>query len=266
MTDLIVGAAANYQWETATDCTYQFVVSLRRSGYTGRVVFIVSAPLHPDTLKKYKEYGVELKMIQPMDQYDFPHVFRFRAIPEVIASIPDLRYVMALDVKDILFQSNPVTWLEKNLQTNVLGFHYDELHDDMKYAREFFPHVFGAEAYEEVQWRNVCGAGIICGRPQYISALSQAISDLSEQRREHYIENSYVAPDQQAYNLLLSREPWLSMVETLPFTDNEFVTLGAGDFDFKTGLMHASSGVPHALYHHTGNPHLEVILREKYKG
>lgn len=266
MTDLIVGAAANYQWETSTDCTYQFVVSMRRSGYQGRCVFIVSAPIDRETKRKYDEYGVELRQIVPKDEYDFPHVFRYRAIPDVIDSIPDLRYVLALDVKDIIFQSDPTKWLEKNLGNDkIVGFNYDEDHKDSKYARELFTHVFGPEEYKFVADRQVCGVGIVCGLPNEMSYLAHRISNLSEQRLVRYIENSYVVPDQQAYNYLLARKPWSEWVRTRPFSNNEFVSLGDGNFDYQTGVLSTTDGAPYVLYHHSGSPDREAVLREVYK-
>ena len=268
MTDLIVGAAANYRWETSTDCTYPFVVSMRRSGYKGRCVFIVSAPISPETKKKYDEYGIELWNITPKDQYDYPHVFRFRAIPEIIRSIPDLRYVLALDVKDIVFQSDPTKWLEENLgEHKIVGFSYEILHKDSAHARNLFIHIFGPEVYESVANRNVYGVGIVCGLPKEISELSQAISDLCDRRLDPYIENSYCVPDQQAYNLLLSREPWLSSIKTLGL-HNGFISLGEGTFNSANGTLYplASPSTPCVMYHHNGYPEREVIIREKYKG
>jgi hypothetical protein len=263
VTDLVIGGAANYQWETGTDCTYQFVVSLRQSGYKGRCVFIVSAPLTEKTVRKYEEYEVELVMVTPKDSQDYPHVFRFRAIPQVIKSIPDLRYVMALDTKDIVFQSDPTKWLEQNLdEKKVVGFKYPERHKDSEYARNLFTHFYGSEMYKAVENRQVSGVGIICGLAKEVGELSQAISDLCDKRLVHNIENSYMVPEQQAFNWLLSQEPWLSSFEALPVDYNGLISLGTGDF--KDGVLYSPFGAPYVLYHHTGSPDREVILRDKY--
>jgi hypothetical protein len=269
VTDLIVGAAANYRWETSTDCTFPFVVSMRRSGYKGRCVFVVSSIIHPETVAKYEEYGVELYYVKPKDEHDYPHVFRFRAIPEIIKASKDLRYVLALDVKDIIFQSDPTVWLEKNLAPHKLvGFSYGIKHADSPHARKLFTQVFGSRLfYQTVAEKEVHGVGMVCGLAREISELSQDISDFSDSRLRHEVENSYMVADQQAYNLLLTRDHYKNMFKAVS-SENEFFSLGEGEFDMFTGVLFPSlsSTEPSAIYHHNGYPNREIRLREKYKG
>jgi hypothetical protein len=268
VTDLIVGAAANYRWETSTDCTFPFVVSMRRSGYKGRCVFIVSSIIQPETVAKYDEYGVELYYVKPKDEHDYPHVFRFRAIPEIIKASKDLRYVLALDVKDIIFQSDPTVWLEKNLAPHKLvGFSYGIKHAGSPHARKLFTHVYGLDIYKNIAEKEVHGVGMVCGLAREIAELSQDISDFSDLRLRREVENSYMVADQQAYNLLLTRDHYKKNFKAVS-PHNEFFSLGEGDFDPATGLLYTytNSNVAPAIYHHNGYPEREIRLREKYKG
>jgi hypothetical protein len=268
MTDLIVGAAANYRWETSTDCTFPFVVSMRRSGYKGRCVFIVSSIIQPETVAKYEEYGVELYYVKPKDEHDYPHVFRFRAIPEIIKASEDLRFVLALDVKDIIFQSDPTVWLEKNLAPHKLvGFSYGIKHADSPHARALFTHVYGLDVYKHIAEKEVHGVGMVCGLAREMAELAYDISNFSDFRLRHEVENSYMVADQQAYNLLLTRDYYKNMFKAVN-SENEFFSLGEGDFDNIEGKLYpyAALNVLSAIYHHNGYPEREVILREKYKG
>jgi hypothetical protein len=268
MTDLIVGAAANYRWETSTDCTFPFVVSMRRSGYKGRCVFVVSSIIHPETVAKYEEYGVELYYVKPKDEHDYPHVFRFRAIPEIIKASKDLRYVLALDVKDIIFQSDPTVWLEKNLAPHKLvGFSYGIKHADSPHARALFTHVYGLDVYKHIAEKEVHGVGMVCGLAREMAELAYDISNFSDLRLRHEVENSYMVADQQAYNLLLTRDYYKNMFKAVN-SENEFFSLGEGDFDMDNGVLYPYAGlnVPSAIYHHNGYPEREIRLREKYKG
>jgi hypothetical protein len=268
MTDLIVGAAANYRWETSTDCTFPFVVSMRRSGYKGRCVFIVSSIIQPETVAKYEEYGVELYYIKPKDEHDYPHVFRFRAIPEIIKASKDLRYVLALDVKDIIFQYDPTLWLENNLAPKKLvGFSYGIKHADSPHARKLFTHVYGPDIYKHVAEKEVHGVGMVCGLAREMAELAQDISDFSDSRLQHEVENSYMVADQQAYNLLLTRDHYKNNLMSIS-SENEFFSLGEGYFDNATGVLykHPYSNAQPAIYHHSGYPEREIRLREKYKG
>src|SRR6516225_5236962 len=56
MTNLILGQAYNYNFEQLAP----FVLSLRRTGYTGEVVLFVNK-VDDDTQKRLREHGVEVR-------------------------------------------------------------------------------------------------------------------------------------------------------------------------------------------------------------
>lgn len=191
MSDLVIGMAANYEW---TDL-YPFVVSLRRSGYTGKCILLTNAAI-PD---KYKVQTIPLKSVGATCIVD-----RFRLIPIYITGV--YRYVIACDTSDIVFQSNPVKWLEAHLGKNDLcavseGVTFADSPGNKKNMIE----AFGEETYEWMKDREVLNAGFIAGRPAAVSGLLGAIYDLCQIDKRKNVSGvkwDDMFPDQSALNIL----------------------------------------------------------------
>jgi hypothetical protein len=231
-TDLITGMASGYTWQTLQP----FVLSLRRSGYTGRCVLIFGegrkeevghAPgyepgayaakgyVHPvdaagdkeALYSKLLEYGVEAHDIGTFDEH--PIMARFPVIADLIDSIGP-RYVLSVDTKDIVFQYDPTFWLEQYLGNKEVcvvseGSTYQQSLGNAKNIRV----AFGEDMYESMKDEMVLNAGVIAGLPETVSKLHRDVHELAlTDLRLKEVQPGYkeMVADQTAMNILLRRD------------------------------------------------------------
>lgn len=108
MRDLIIGGCTNYDYEKVR-C---WINSVNRSGFDGDKVLIVFDGTN-EFLKEVYDNGFEVYNAS-LNKNMAIHVQRFLAISDYIRNNP-ARYVITTDVRDVVFQYNPVEWLEKIL-------------------------------------------------------------------------------------------------------------------------------------------------------
>src|SRR5271169_1035828 len=123
--DLIIGMATGYNW----DHLEAFVVSLRQSGYQGRCILIDGEGPHIPptpwridpriTREALNRYNIEVLNFGRFEEH--PMILRFKIVSDYLYGNPDFRYVMMVDTRDIIFQSDPIIWLEKNLGNRQLA-------------------------------------------------------------------------------------------------------------------------------------------------
>ena len=123
MKDLIIGASTNYDW----DKLKYWINSINKSGFEGDKVLILMN-CDAATVKKVNEAGFKVigfnQDQQGNLQYESQmpiHVERFGHIYEYLRK-NEYRYVITTDVKDVIFQQNPIDWLEANLTSENLVF------------------------------------------------------------------------------------------------------------------------------------------------
>jgi hypothetical protein len=193
--DLIVGAAIGYTDEE----TEPWRESLKRTGY----------PLEQSLL-----------LMNAGELKQHPIVARFHLISLFASSqrisngvpLPMPRYVIATDVKDLVFQSDPIAWLEKHLDGYKImvqseGQFYRDCFGNKKNILE----AFGEEAYEKVKDEHVINAGVIAGRAEAVSELCREIYELCLTDQRKNVQGKTwddMLPDQSALNLLLRSPEW----------------------------------------------------------
>lgn len=230
-TDLIVGMAAGYTWQELQP----FVLSLKQSGYEGRCVLIFGegrketvgdAPgyepgayaakgyVHPvdaagnkDALyAKLAEYNVEAHDIGAFSEH--PIVARFPVIADIIEQASEVRFVLSVDTKDVVFQYDPTKWLEQHLGDKQIcavseGSTYQQSIGNAVNCRA----AFGDDVYESMKEHMVVNAGVIAGRPAILSALHRDVYKLSmtDMRLATSTSLGYkeMLADQTAVNILL---------------------------------------------------------------
>lgn len=95
-----------------------YLVSIQRSGFTGRKVMLVWS-IRPDTRQKLIEYGFELVDL-PNPQDPFFHA-RMRVCWQYLKEHhQEFRYVYWLDIKDLVLQNNPSVWMEEKLADHAI--------------------------------------------------------------------------------------------------------------------------------------------------
>jgi hypothetical protein len=116
MKDLIVGCATNYDWSKLKF----WVNSINASGFEGDKVLILMN-CDKDTVQKVTDAGFSIIAFnQDADgnliyqSQLMVHVERFVHIYKLLKD-NQYRFVITTDVKDVIFQKNPIEWIEKNL-------------------------------------------------------------------------------------------------------------------------------------------------------
>jgi len=121
--DLIIGCSTNYDWSKLK----YWINSINKSGFQGDKVMILMN-CDKDTVNKVVESGfsvigfnkdVEGNLIyssnMPVHTERFLHIYNY-------LKNKDYRYVITTDVKDVIFQKNPIEFLEKECVNKNLIF------------------------------------------------------------------------------------------------------------------------------------------------
>jgi hypothetical protein len=219
MTDLIIGGSTGYNW----DQLKYWVNSIQNSGYTGDIV-LVSGQMDGETRNILKKKGVEVVRYDAAiddgsggfkSKYTTiplapnhtmrsvaPHVERFFYIWKYLNEKSKHRYVISTDTRDVVFQSNPVEWLEKNLGMRDFvapseGIQYMNEPWNSQNMFEAFGSYY-QNLYKECLIYNV---GVLAGHREYMTALTSMIYHMSLYRPTQVV-------DQAVFNLLLNQAPW----------------------------------------------------------
>jgi hypothetical protein len=110
---------------------------------------------------------------------------------------PEARYLITVDVKDVVFQRNPSQWLEQNLGEKRLVVGCESLrYEDEPWGAETMPKCYGPHVWKAYQRNLIYNAGTIAGEFRIMLDLCLQVYFLSPGDRVLY-------SDQQALNLLL---------------------------------------------------------------
>lgn len=170
MKDCIIGGCYGYEY----DQIKFWINSINRSGFTGDKVLIIfnsTAELN----KKVEEQGF---IVVPANQEPniAPHVLRFFAIYDYLSK-HDYRYVVTTDVRDVVFQLNPIEWLENLFLDNIRrdyklvcaseGLYYK----DEPWGNQNLHETFGPYIYEHYKDNIIYNVGVLAGDSEYLRDL-----------------------------------------------------------------------------------------------
>lgn len=117
-----------------------------------------------------------------------------------VAVAPYPRYLMAIDVGDVVFQRNPSLWLEQNLGEKRFVVGCESLRfEDEPWNAQTMQECYGPHVWEVYRHKLIYNAGTIAGEFQTMMDLCLQVYLLSPGDRVLY-------SDQQALNLLLGSE------------------------------------------------------------
>jgi hypothetical protein len=219
MKDLIIGAITNY----SIDQIRPWVESLKACGFRGDR-YLVCYNVDYSTVDYLKKNGFILKLFHNVsDQKKYTYispsnfhicVHRFFDMWDLLTNLPqetknEYRFIISTDVGDVIFQSNPSIWLENNLKGcyKINAATESVLYkDEIFWGAENMKQSFGIEVYESVRKNLIYNAGTISGRFQTIVDLFLVIYNMCQGFKTRN-------PDQAAYNLLLSLEPYKSVTK-----------------------------------------------------
>lgn len=280
--DLIIGCFTNYNWEKIQ----YWVNSIDRSGFSGQKAMIVYNS-EASTVSKLVERNYNIYAFQhdPKEQlFFYPQSFsivvqRFYNLWHYLNRLPDIneyRYIITTDVKDVIFQGNPSTWLENNLgdkkicvSSESLIYKHEPWGDDN--MRRSFP-----GQYDFMSTKNIWNCGVLSGTAAYMKDLFLNIFMCCQGNATHN-------PDQSALNILLNLEPYKSITKFVNSEQGWAAQLGTTAdpsqiHRFKpyllepepkilsNGMVTTNSGIPYTVVHQYDRvPGWKEIIEDKFK-
>jgi len=205
MKDCIVGCSTNYDWSKLK----YWINSINASGFEGDKVLILMN-CDKETTQKVTDAGFSIIAFNQDAEGNLSyesnvvvHVERFIHINRLLAQ-NNYRYVITTDVRDVIFQKNPITWIEENLHENEdLIFSSESIkYKDEPWGRDNISQCYGLGIYEQYKNNTIFNVGVIAGR-------GHAMRDLALQIFLNSINRPIPIVDQAVFNVMISRHPYL---------------------------------------------------------
>jgi len=205
--DLIVGAVTGYNFDQIAP----WVNSLDRSGFSGYKVVLAYnmdvATVRELVSRKYTVLAFEQDPVGNLVYKKNPFsivVERFMHYYMLLSHMNDVRYILATDVKDVIFQHNPSAHLEYYLEQS--GKHILASCEELTYEQEpwgnnnllqsFGPHI------HKTHLRNmIYNAGVTAGEAKTYLGMCKTIALMCGGAPQFVPGGG--GPDQAAYNILL---------------------------------------------------------------
>lgn len=165
-------------------------------------------------------------------------VERFAHLWHFLSQVKDFEYVVCTDVKDVIFQADPTTFLE-NSTSIVVGAEWLKYCDE-PWNKQNMTLAFGPMMYQQVYNRPIICAGVIAGRRQAIADLCLNIFLLC--RGTNAFVEGGGGPDQAALNILLSMQTYDLETDALTPTDGFVYHLGTS----RQAVLDGSGGIGQA--------------------
>ena len=178
MKDLIIGCYTDYNW----DKIKHWSNSIDQSGFTGDKVMIVFNSDYA-TVNKLLERNFKIYAFQRDDttsRFFFPgkfsivveRFFHIWAYLNNLSSSNQYRYVITTDVRDVVFQLNPSSWLENNLNDKKLlvsseSLKYEDEAWGLNNMQLSFPMMF-----DYMKTKQIYNCGVLAGDLETIKDLA----------------------------------------------------------------------------------------------
>jgi hypothetical protein len=205
------------------------------------------------------------------------HVERFIHIHKLLKS-NDYRYAITTDVKDVIFQKNPIEWLENNLPDgDDLIFSSESLkYKDEPWGRENITQCYGQGIYEDFKNNTIFNVGVLAGR-------GYAMRDLTLQLFLNCLNRPIPIVDQAVFNVMISRHPYLKTSLYAASEDGWACQLGTtadpnkiDEFGphlleplpkLENNKVVTSTGIEYTIVHqYDRNPEWKKVIEAKYNG
>jgi len=218
--DLLLGVFANYSFEWLE----AYMVSIARCGFRGRKILMVWN-VASDVRAKLKDYGFELIDVPPANMsVEFCHNFfeyRDKLAYEFLRDHwQEFRFVFWMDIRDLVFQSDPSVWMEKNLGDKKLVVASECILIKSESCNDnWVKDVFDTATYLRLREHEVLNGGTFAGT-------AEAMRDVFEQVYK-IAKGTTVIAEQAALNFVL-REPAFKDITIVPRMSDGFAVVGYG--------------------------------------
>jgi hypothetical protein len=223
---LVIGQAINYNFANIEP----WLVSLRRTGYEGKIVLLVNDLSLKDSVQ---DYDVHLVLTNSSANVS-SMVLRFFDIYKVLehAEMVDVDFVISTDVRDVVFQKDPnLLRIENKIVVAKEGFTYAI----EPWSKNNMKQSYGDQMYNKMKDKPIYCAGVIAGERNLFQFLMLCLSSLGFTAPQH--PSGGGGPDQAALNILLHSEVWKNFVfetEDIIHAGTSFPGIKAGNGEIGT--------------------------------
>jgi hypothetical protein len=282
--DLVIGCVTGYDFNMIRP----WVNSLDRSGYTGEKA-MVCYNVSQDTVKELTDRGYQIFAFNRNEKTgDFEYRNQFSIVVERFLHLwfflkerkGQYRYIVTTDVKDVIFQSDPMKWLEENIGDKKINLGSESItYENEEWGANNLFQAFGHMMYDTMKNKTIVNAGTVSGEFDTMLDLFLNIYLLCNGL------NPYVpgggGPDQAALNILANLAPYSEIANVANSEDGWAAQLGTTGPQMKSryndkliektpimvdGVVCTSTGKPFALVHQYDRiPEWKNIILEKYK-
>jgi len=285
MKDMVIGFITGYSFDKIAP----WVNSLDRSGFTGTKAMIcynVGYDVVEELTKRgYTIFGFKKNDAEKRLEYKqdfsimcerFLHLWYF-----LNKHKGQYRYIITTDVKDVVFQSNPSEWLEKNLGDKKINASCESMYyKDEDWGNNNLMKSFGPLIHEAYKDNLIYNAGVISGEFDTMLDVFLNIYMLT-QGTSPYIEGGG-GPDQAAWNILLGMKTYHDVSRKTMSEEGWAAQLGTTGYHIRgkygdklvektpiiskiSGVVSTSEGTPFCIVHQYDRlPEWKKIIEEKY--
>ena len=204
MKDLIIGCSTNYDWSKLK----YWINSINQSGFEGEKVLILMN-CDKETVLKVHDAGFKIVAFGQDEEsnlsYQSPipvHVERFLHIYQYLKKAGPFRYVVTTDVKDVVFQKNPMEYIENHIKDNNFIFSSESMfYKDEPWGNQNLLDTFGEFVYKEFKDNEIFNVGVLAGTGEAIQALAMNIFVSCMNRPVKIC-------DQSTFNFMISQKPY----------------------------------------------------------
>lgn len=283
MKDIVIGFITGYSFDKITP----WVNSLDRSGFEGTKAMIcydISYDVADELTKRgYTIFAFKRNEEKRRFEYkkDFSiMVERFLHLWYLLKQFKgQYRYIITTDVKDVVFQSNPSTWLERNIGDKKINASCESMYyKDEDWGTHNLMKSFGPLIHDAYKDNLIFNAGVISGEFDTMLDVFLNIYMLC-QGTSHHIEGGG-GPDQAAWNILLGMKTYHDVSRKTMSDDGWAAQLGttgpqiSGKYGPKLvdkspkieyDTVCTSTGAPFVIVHQYDRvPELKELIERKY--
>ena len=267
---LIIGAFTNYNYNQLKP----WVESIDECGFTGDKAMVVGNASQETIGELIKRDFIIIKM---HDIKAPVHVARFLSIYDFLKNTwQNYNHVVTTDVKDVYFQTNPITWLELNLKGKKLvagseGMRYK----DEPWGNENLMQAYGPYVHEQFKDNEIYNVGTIGGVSEYVK-------DMVFNILFNAINRPIPICDQAVYNVLIQTQPFKGVTYFAKQLDGWACQAGTtvdpskiaqfrphlleSEPKFEDGIVKTSLGKTFAIVHQYDRvPEWKEFIKQKYQ-
>lgn len=228
LSSLVAGLALGYDWYAIEP----WLTSLRRTGYSGSVgIFLDPAsPAFYPTEEKLANRGVLVFEATPVPAgwQTEPHVNKHRMLAEVLEVINYDRAVLT-DLRDLVFQTNPVQWLDRYLKREIVVSSENIRYKDEPWNYQNIGLTFGDVVRQRMAEEEVFNSGILAGEAKPLAEFCRAIFQRCR-------TSAHGVPDQATLNVLLREDLWKGRVQRASMRSGFCLNAGPGTLKYWSGV------------------------------